>query len=114
MPGACPQRKSRAARAFSRTRARKRSATYGAFALRAASLPLPDSVTLKDPRAFSLIGTKLPRVDVAAKIDGSAVFALDVVRENMLTAVLPGRRGSAARSNHSMRAPPRRLAVLSR
>jgi isoquinoline 1-oxidoreductase beta subunit len=78
----------------------ERSATYGAFALAAAALPLPESVTLKDPRAFSLIGTKLPRVDVAAKIDGSAVFALDVVRENMLTAVFarPPRFGGKVKS----------------
>jgi isoquinoline 1-oxidoreductase beta subunit len=77
-----------------------RSATYGAFARQAAALPLPASVTLKDPRAFSLIGKKLPRVDVAAKIDGSAVFALDVVRDNMLTAVFarPPRFGGKVKS----------------
>src|SRR5258708_32881410 len=78
----------------------ERSATYGAFALAPPALPLPESVTLKDPRAFSLIGTKLPRVDVAAKIDGSAVFALGVGRENMLSAVFarPPRFGGKVKS----------------
>jgi isoquinoline 1-oxidoreductase subunit beta len=62
-----------------------RSTSYGALTVAAAAQQPPANVALKDPGAFNLIGTRVPRVDVAAKTDGSAIFALDVVREDMLT-----------------------------
>ena len=43
---------------------------------------------MKDPKDFTLIGTKLHRLDHVAKTNGSAIFALDVRRPGMLTAVL--------------------------
>ena len=77
-----------------------RRTNFGAFAQRAAALPMPQNVTLKDPKTFTLIGTQAPRVDAAAKTDGSALFALDVVRDNMLTAVFarPPRFGGTVKS----------------
>lgn len=69
-----------------------RSARYGAFAASASQLPTPDpqTLTLKDPAAFRLIGRNvpLPRVDSRAKCDGSAVFGMDIREPGMLTAVI--------------------------
>jgi len=68
--------------------ASKRQATFGALAIKAAALPVPDKVTLKDPKDFKLIGHQLPRVDVPAKVDGTAQFTLDVALPGMLVALL--------------------------
>jgi isoquinoline 1-oxidoreductase subunit beta len=66
----------------------KRQASYGSLAGKAAALPVPDKVTLKDPKDFKLIGHQLPRVDVPAKVDGTAQFTLDVALPGMLVALL--------------------------
>ncbi|SMG49209.1 xanthine dehydrogenase family protein molybdopterin-binding subunit [Paraburkholderia susongensis] len=68
--------------------ATNRSATYGSLASAAARLPVPDTVTLKSPKDFRLIGHQLPRVDVPAKTDGTAQFTLDVTFPGMLVALL--------------------------
>jgi isoquinoline 1-oxidoreductase beta subunit len=68
--------------------ASKRQASYGSLAGKAAALPVPDKVTLKDPKEFKLIGLKAPRVDVPAKVDGTAQFTLDVALPGMLVALL--------------------------
>ncbi|MET7245628.1 xanthine dehydrogenase family protein molybdopterin-binding subunit [Methylobacterium sp. EM32] len=65
-----------------------RQARFGAFAAKAAVQPVPENPTLKDPSAFRLIGTKLPRLDSKAKTDGSAQYALDVRRPGQLTALV--------------------------
>lgn len=61
---------------------------YGALAGRAARLPLPRDVGLKEPAQQRLIGRPLPRTDLRPKVDGSAVFGLDVQRPGLLTAVV--------------------------
>jgi isoquinoline 1-oxidoreductase beta subunit len=66
----------------------KRQASYGSLAGKAAALPVPDKVTLKDPKEFKLIGRQAPRVDVPAKVDGTAQFTLDVALPGMLVALL--------------------------
>src|SRR5450631_4066949 len=66
----------------------KRQAGYGSLAGKAAALPVPDKVTLKDPKDFKLIGHQAPRVDVPAKVDGTAQFTLDVALPGMLVALL--------------------------
>ena len=66
----------------------QRRATFGSLVPAARSLPIPDKVTLKDPRDFKLIGQKVPRVDVPAKCDGTAQFTLDTVFPGMLVALL--------------------------
>jgi isoquinoline 1-oxidoreductase subunit beta len=68
--------------------ATKRQATYGSLVKTALTLPVPDTVTLKDPKNFTLIGGALPRVDAAAKSDGTAQFTLDFVLPGMLVALL--------------------------
>ncbi|HEY1314239.1 MAG TPA: xanthine dehydrogenase family protein molybdopterin-binding subunit [Steroidobacteraceae bacterium] len=68
--------------------AKKREATFGALVPTAVTLPVPGSVQLKDPKQFKLIGQRAPRVDAAAKSDGTAQFTLDVVLPGMLVALL--------------------------
>jgi isoquinoline 1-oxidoreductase beta subunit len=65
-----------------------RQASYGSLVAKAAALPVPDQVTLKDPKDFKLIGRFVPRVDVPAKVDGSAQFTLDVSLPGMRVALL--------------------------
>jgi len=78
----------------------KRQATFGSLVRTAATLPVPDKVTLKDPRDFKLIGRRTPRVDVAAKVDGTAQFTLDVVLPGMLVALIkrPPQFGATVKS----------------
>lgn len=63
-----------------------RSAEYGALAARAATLTLGAVPALKDPSAFTRIGHDQPRVDIPAKIDGSAVFGADIELPDQLYA----------------------------
>jgi isoquinoline 1-oxidoreductase beta subunit len=55
-----------------------RSMKYGALAAEAARLPVPDNVALKRPQDFKLIGTPAKRVDTPAKVNGTAVYGIDV------------------------------------
>ena len=66
----------------------KRQASFGALAGKAAALPVPDKVILKEPKDFKLIGHQAPRVDVPPKVDGSAQFTVDVALPGMLVALL--------------------------
>jgi isoquinoline 1-oxidoreductase subunit beta len=67
-----------------------RKATYGELVEAAAKLPLPDpeKVQLKDESAFELIGHATPRVDIPAKVNGSAQFGIDVRVPDMLFAMV--------------------------
>jgi len=65
-----------------------RKARYGELVDAAAKLPVPKDVPLKEPKDFRLIGTPLPRLDTAAKVDGSAEFGLDVQLPGMLYAAI--------------------------
>ncbi|MGI3900621.1 MAG: molybdopterin cofactor-binding domain-containing protein [Janthinobacterium lividum] len=65
-----------------------KSATFGELATAAAGQPVPAEVHPKDPKGFRLIGTAFHRIDHVVKTDGSAQYALDVRRPNMLTAVM--------------------------
>ena len=51
---------------------------YGALAAKAAMLPVPRDVRLKDPAKFRLIGTAAKRLDARGKVDGTATFGIDV------------------------------------
>jgi isoquinoline 1-oxidoreductase beta subunit len=55
-----------------------RSLGYGALAADAARMPVPEDVTLKKPADFKLIGTPAKRLDTSAKINGTAVYGIDV------------------------------------
>lgn len=68
--------------------ASNRKLTYGQLAADAAKLPPPAKVQLKDPKTFKLIGKPIKRLDTPVKLDGKAVFGLDVNLPGMLTAVV--------------------------
>ena len=55
-----------------------RKLRYGALADTAATLPVPDNVALKDAKAFKLIGTPAKRLDTPDKVNGKALFGIDV------------------------------------
>ncbi|HML17987.1 MAG TPA: molybdopterin cofactor-binding domain-containing protein, partial [Bryobacteraceae bacterium] len=65
-----------------------KSASFGELAVRASQLPVPRNVAVKDPSAFKLIGKPVRRLDNAAKIRGSAVYAIDVLPPGLLYASL--------------------------
>jgi isoquinoline 1-oxidoreductase beta subunit len=55
-----------------------RRLSYGELAADAARMPAPESVTLKRPEDFRLIGRPTKRLDTPAKVNGTAVFGIDV------------------------------------
>ena len=65
-----------------------RQAGYGDLVSAAAQLPVPSDPKLKDPSQFRYIGKPMPRVDIPSKVDGSAVFGMDVRLPKMLTATV--------------------------
>jgi isoquinoline 1-oxidoreductase subunit beta len=69
--------------------ASKRQASYGELAADAAKLPAPDAPALKPASAFKLIGKEnQQRVDLPAKVNGTAVFGVDVKLPGMLIGTL--------------------------
>jgi isoquinoline 1-oxidoreductase subunit beta len=54
-----------------------RSLGYGELAADAARMPVTENVTLKQPADFKLIGTPAKRLDVPAKVNGTAMFGID-------------------------------------
>ena len=79
-----------------------RKARYGELIEAARKLPLPDPerVPLKDEKDFELIGHPVRRIDVPAKVNGSAQFGFDVRLPGMLFAIVarcPTFGGKAAR-----------------
>src|SRR5207248_5667055 len=51
---------------------------YGELAADAARLPIPENVALKRPEDFKLIGTPAKRLDTPAKVNGTALYGIDV------------------------------------
>jgi isoquinoline 1-oxidoreductase subunit beta len=65
-----------------------RKLTYGQLVGAAAKLTPPAKVQLKDPKTFKLIGKPIKRLDTPVKLNGQAVFGIDVKLPGMLTAVI--------------------------
>jgi len=65
-----------------------RTLTYGVLAAAAAALPVPDKVTLKQPKDFTLIGTPAKRLDTPSKVNGTAQYGIDVRLPGMLIATV--------------------------
>jgi len=65
---------------------KKRS--YGSLALACATITPPDpkTVTLKDPKAYRIIGKATPQYDTAKIVSGQPLFGIDVRRPGMLYA----------------------------
>ncbi|MGH8567465.1 MAG: molybdopterin cofactor-binding domain-containing protein, partial [Gammaproteobacteria bacterium] len=65
-----------------------RKLNYGALVDKAATLPVPGQVTLKDPKDFKLIGTPAKRLDSHDKVNGKARFSIDVKVPGMKVATV--------------------------
>ncbi|HEX9164317.1 MAG TPA: xanthine dehydrogenase family protein molybdopterin-binding subunit [Gemmatimonadales bacterium] len=65
-----------------------RRAGYGALAARAATLPVPEQVTLKDPKDFRIIGKSVPRLDTRSQVTGKMQFGFDAGPKGALTALI--------------------------
>ena len=55
-----------------------RTLAYGALVDQAATLTPPEEVAFKDPKDFKLIGTPAKRLDTPEKVNGTAVYGIDV------------------------------------
>jgi len=64
------------------------SARFGELSALAAQQVRPANVQLKTPAQFTLIGQNMPRIETASKVDGSAVFGIDVRPPGMLYAMV--------------------------
>ena len=56
---------------------------YGDVVVAAASLEIPEDVSLKDPKDFTIIGQKIANVDLDGIVTGKPLFGLDYKAEGM-------------------------------
>ena len=68
--------------------ATRRSAKYGDLSAEAATIPIPENVALKQRSDFKLIGTPVKRLDLPAKVNGTAVYGIDARLPGMKIATL--------------------------
>lgn len=66
----------------------KRTLSFGTVAADAAERAVPANPPLKPDSALRLIGKPQPRIDIPSKVDGSAVFGIDVKLPGMLVAAI--------------------------
>jgi len=66
-----------------------KSLKYGQLVAKAATLPVPakETVKLKDPKTYKLLGKRIPQVDTHAIVTGAPLFGIDVKLPGMLYAV---------------------------
>ncbi len=85
-----PRSQCRAAKGAVLHASSSRRATYGELVEAAEKLPLPDpeKVPLKNQGDFVLIGHSTPRVDIPAKVNGTAQFGIDVRVPDMVFAMV--------------------------
>jgi isoquinoline 1-oxidoreductase subunit beta len=62
--------------------------SYGELAAKAAALEVPSNPTLKDPKDFKFIGTRVKDVDAHKIVTGQSLFGIDTRREGMLFAMV--------------------------
>src|SRR6202171_4246072 len=65
-----------------------RKIKYGELVADAAGMPVPENVALKRPADFKLIGTRAKRLDAPAKVNGTAVYGIDVRPPGVKSATL--------------------------
>jgi isoquinoline 1-oxidoreductase beta subunit len=66
----------------------KRRLSYGQLAQRAGRMKVPEEISLKNREDSKIIGKPMKRLDTPEKIDGRAIFGLDVKIPGLLTAVV--------------------------
>ncbi|MEI6663619.1 MAG: molybdopterin cofactor-binding domain-containing protein [Actinomycetes bacterium] len=86
--GGAPRNAYTAARGVITNTRTGKSATYGHLATAAATLPVPANPALLGEASPRLIGQSLKRLDIPPKVDGSAVFGIDVRLPGMLHAAV--------------------------
>lgn len=74
----------------------QRNLSYGSLATQAASIPVPENPSLKNPAQYTLLGTRIKDVDTPSVVKGTPVFGIDVRVPNLLFAsiVKPPRFGA--------------------
>ena len=65
-----------------------KKATFGSLAEAASKLPVPKDVALKDAKDFKIVGKATKRLDTPMKVNGSAVYGIDVKLPGMVYASL--------------------------
>ena len=65
-----------------------RTASFSSLVEAAAALPVPTDIPLKDPKDFRLIGRPLKRLDTPDKVNGQAVYGIDVKVPGMKIAAI--------------------------
>src|SRR5579863_5747372 len=68
--------------------ASKRRLSYGELVGKAATLPIPSDVPLKQSKDYKIVGQRLARMDTPSKVKGEAVFGIDFRMPGMKYAVL--------------------------
>ncbi|MEM7541566.1 MAG: molybdopterin cofactor-binding domain-containing protein [Pseudomonadota bacterium] len=69
-------------------RASHRKVSYGALAGEAARLSPPQDIPYKLESEYKVIGQPMPRLDIPAKVNGSATFGIDVRPEGLVFAAV--------------------------
>lgn len=62
------------------------SLSYGELVEEASKLEVPKDPRLKSPNEYKILGKSLPRQDIPSKVDGKAIFGIDVQVPGMLYA----------------------------
>ena len=62
--------------------------SYGQLAGKAGGMPVPKKVRLKNPSSFTIVGKPTLRLDSPQKVDGKAIFGIDVRTPGVLTALV--------------------------
>ena len=62
--------------------------SYGELATKAATLPVPTDVKLKDPKDFKIIGTRVGNIDNKKIVTGQPLYGIDTRRDGMLFAAV--------------------------
>jgi isoquinoline 1-oxidoreductase beta subunit len=62
--------------------------SYGELVNKAATLPVPANVPLKDPKDFKIIGTRVNNIDTKKIITGQPLYGIDTRRDGMLFAMV--------------------------
>ena len=87
--------------------------SYGTVAGLAATLKLGTALPLIADANFKVIGKTVPRVDIPSKVDGSAVYGIDIRLPNMVYAVVKhGPAFGATLTSTTLRVPQGMIAVV--